>query len=439
MLGFKVNIFPNRLKFKFTLKCIMVSGYYQNLKLFSRNVKIFLLGNAIQGMGLSIYSLLFNLYLKELGFKESAIGGLISTTSLGISFMAIPAALIIERFHVKHLVLTGMSLASFFYFIQIHQITEGSLFFFGLMASMFQALFNISVSPFYLRNSTKKMRVQLFTLNSGLNIFAHLIGYLIGGFIPQLFSLVFKEAQMVELYRYSLLAAITIVASSNFIFLRIKRVPVPVIARKKIFEELKAKEWALIFKLALPKLLLAFGGGMVIPFMNIYLKDKFHFSTEKIGASYAMLQFFIFVGILISPYIVKKMHQLKFMMMSSLLSVPFMISMGVTPYAPFVLACFFLRGMLMNMSSPITNVFEMEKVKEHECAFASAVLLFSYHFVYSLSTRIGGGLIEMYSFGPTFYIGAFFYALSSFSYYHFFKQDLTSQESEQKFKEVSAA
>ena len=126
----------------------MVRVYHSYFCQLSTNVKVFLIGNAIQGMGLSIYGLLFNLYLKELGFGESAIGGLISTSSLGISLMAIPAALIIEKFHVKHLVITGLFLSSVFYSMQVMSVDLGALFAFGLLASMFQALFNISVAPF---------------------------------------------------------------------------------------------------------------------------------------------------------------------------------------------------------------------------------------------------------------------------------------------------
>ena len=126
----------------------MVRSYVTHFQQLSPNVKLFLAGNAIQGVGLSVYGLLFNLYLKELGFGETAIGGMISTTSLGISMMAIPAALIIEKFHVKQLVVTGMLLSSIFYFLQILNVSESSLFTFGLLASMFQALFNISTAPF---------------------------------------------------------------------------------------------------------------------------------------------------------------------------------------------------------------------------------------------------------------------------------------------------
>lgn len=144
----------------------MFEGYISSFRLLSSNVRFFLAGNTIQAFGLAIYTLLFNLYLKELNFGEASIGNLISTSSLGIAMIAIPASLVIERFHVKHLVMLGMFAASLLYIIQVQFTTEIALFSFGLLASMFQALFNISVSPFYLRNSTTLVRMHLFTINS---------------------------------------------------------------------------------------------------------------------------------------------------------------------------------------------------------------------------------------------------------------------------------
>ena len=77
----------------------------------------------------------------------------------------------------------------------------------------------------------------------------------------------------------------------------------------------------------------------------------------------------------------------------------------------------------MNMSSPITSMFEMEHVQEQECVFASAMILFFYHLVYTTSTRLGGHLIENYSFGPTFFTAAFFYGMAIFLYHRFFKRE----------------
>ena len=415
----------------------MVRGYHTQFQQLSRNVKIFLAGNAIQGMGLSIYSLLFNLYLKELGFGESAIGSMISTTSLGISLMAIPAALIIERFHVKHLVMTGMLFSSCFYFFQILNTSESALFAFGLLASMFQALFNISVSPFYLRNTSAQERVYVFTLNSALNMFAHLIGYLVGGYLPEMVKHFLPNLSTIELYRTSIVMALSIVFLSNLMFMQIRRVPIPKLKRR-IFETLKERDWTVLSKLIVPKLCFAFGGGLIVPFMNLYLKERFDFSAKTIGISYALLQLFIFAGIFITPALIKKTTHLKFILLTATLSIPFMIAMGLTGHAGIVLSSFFMRGMLMNMSGPITSMFEMEHVREQECVFASAMILFFYHMVYTASTRIGGAMIESYSFRPTFFLAAFFYAMAIFLYHRFFKkEDEIVARNESSFQEAA--
>lgn len=415
----------------------MVRSYHSQFQNLSSNVKIFLAGNAIQGLGLSIYGLLFNLYLKELGYGESSIGGLISTTSLGISMMAIPAAFIIEKFHVKHLVMTGMVMSSIFYFFQILHTSESSLFAFGLLASMFQALFNISVSPFYLRNSTPQVRVYLFTLNSALNMLSHLVGYLIGGYLPEVVRHFNPDMDSVLIYRTSIGLSLGVVFLSNLIFMRIRRVPIPKI-KKTIAEGLREKDWNVLSKLIMPKLCFAFGGGLIVPFMNLYLKARFDFSIKGIGISYALLQVFIFSGIFITPLLIKRTTQLRFIMGTAMLSIPFMLAMGVAGSVPLVLSCFFMRGMLMNMSSPITSMFEMEHVREQECVFASAVILFFYHLVYTSSTRLGGYLIEEYSFGPTFFTAAFFYGLAIVLYHRFFKkEDELIARNEQSFSEAA--
>jgi hypothetical protein len=85
-----------------------------------------------------------------------------------------------------------------------------------------------------------------------------------------------------------------------------------------------------------------------------------------------------------------------------------------------------------------TSIFEMEHVREKECVFASAIILFFYHLVYTTSTRLGGYLIEAYSFGPTFYVAGSFYALAIILYYKFFKKE-DQVKVEEKVQELSAA
>jgi predicted MFS family arabinose efflux permease len=299
---------------------------------------------------------------------------------------------------------------------------------------MFQALFNISVSPFYLRNSTKEIRTHLFAMNSSINMFAHFVGYLIGGYMPEIIRWFNPGMVKASQFRISMVVAISIVILSNLVFMRIKRKPIPRIKRR-LFEGLREKEWNIMGKLLVPKLCFAFGGGLIVPFLNLYLSSKFNFSSKTIGVSYAILQVFIFAAIFMSPLLVKRTTHLKFILTTSLLSIPFMIAMGLTGNIVVVLACFFMRGTLMNMSSPITSMFEMERVSERECVFASAMILFGYNLVYTFSTRLGGFLIEKFSFGPTFYVAAAFYSAAVFFYYRFFRGD---EKHDQEIKDLPA-
>lgn len=178
---------------------------------------------------------------------------------------------------------------------------------------------------------------------------------------------------------------------------------------------------------------------MAVPFINLYLKERFHLSTEKIGISYALLQLFIFMGIFISPSIVRRTSPLKFIMFTAFFSVPFIVGLGLTGNIGLALSFFFMRGVLMNMGSPITSMFEMEHVREKECVFASAVILFCYHLVYTFSTRIGGLIIENFSFGPTFYIAGAFYGLGMVLYYFFFKHEDKVKEQEPEVPIITEA
>src|SRR5690606_8592388 len=97
----------------------------------------------------------------------------------------------------------------------------------------------------------------------------------------------------VEVFRTAIMMAIGIIFASNLMFLRITKVPIPKTSRN-VFQGLKEREWNVLAKLILPKLCFAFGGGLIVPFMNLYLKEKFSLSTERIGIAYALLQAFIF-------------------------------------------------------------------------------------------------------------------------------------------------
>lgn len=399
----------------------MVRFYHQEYQSLSRNIKLFLWGHAFHGFGYSIYSLLFNLFLREKGVEESVIGQLASMTSLGTVMIAFPAAFFIERFYVKPLLNVGLFVMACCYLMQIQcdSLTLFSLF--GLLGSMGLALFNISVSPFIFRNSDPSKRIMLYTINSTVVMASHFFGFIIGGKLPSLIENYLQVAK-VDSFKYAMTVGLSFILLSILIFSKLIKRKIPYV-KKSIFQDIKQKNWNMIAKLVAPKVALALGAGMIIPFMNIYLRERLNLKTEEIGESYAILQLFILIGIILTPKFVKRMSSLSFMISTFLLAIPFMITMAFSSNLAIVLSSFFMRGMLMNMSSPITSLFEMERMREQECLFASAILVFSYNLAWTISTQLGGLMIEKFSFQSTFILAAVFYGISIICYFKFFHHE----------------
>lgn len=398
----------------------MVRHYHHHFKSLPANLKLFLIGHGLQAFGTSIHALLFNLFLGEAGLKEGAMGSLAATTSMGIALVAFPAAFILERFSVKPLIILGTVLCSFFYILQVQSSALETYTMFGLMGSMGLALFNVSTAPFIYRHTPQDMRVYAFTLNAAASMGAQLVGFMIGGYLPDLIQLVTSELPRLEAYRWAMTGALGLSFSSLAFYARIIRAPIPRVKRN-FFGDLKDKDWRTLGTLIAPKVCLALGAGMIIPFINVYLSSRFQLKSSAIGVCFGVLQLFMFMGIFITPVLVKRFDRLKFIIMSAALSIPFMLIMAFTTSVPIVLGSFFLRGMLMNMSGPMTSLFEMERVKEKECLFASSMLIFCYNTAWTFSTQVGGWVIETHGFRTSFVVAAVLYLAAVGCYFRFFR------------------
>jgi predicted MFS family arabinose efflux permease len=421
-----------------TLGFSMVRHYQQQFRGLNLNLKLFLVGHALHGLGYSIYSLLFNLFLREQGIGESTIGYLAATTSMGTALIAFPAAFVLERFHVKPLINIGLTIAASFYLIQIHSSSVTMFTVCGLIASMGLAVFNISLSPFIFRNAEPQGRMMLYTMNSLVVMLSHFVGFLVGGNFPKWTKGFLPSLTLIESYRVSMSLGLGLIFLAVMVFLQLTKRKIPAVKRS-IFEGIRQKNWNILGRLILPKVSIALGAGLIIPFMNIYLKERLKFSTADVGWSYACLQLFILFGIFLTPKFIKRMPSIHFIVLTATLAIPFMLTMAFSSNLALVLGSFFMRGMLMNMSAPITSLFEMERVREQECLFASALLAFSYNVAWTLSTQVGGFLIEMYSFKATFIVAAFFYIVAISFYFFLFRKDKKADEpAQEKIDKIAA-
>jgi predicted MFS family arabinose efflux permease len=391
-----------------------ITKYFENLSLFSKNARLFLIGTFFMGMGFSGFMLLFNLYLKEMGFLESRIGNIITATTLGTVIMALPASVLIRKVPIKRILLIVTPIATFSYLIQVSTSTYHLIITGGFMAGLAAAFSWVASAPFFMRNSTKKERPYLFSMQFALWLVAGIIGSLLAGFLP---GIIERSGTIPYLaYRYTLYIFACLVLIALLPYSMIKETPVGKVDKMKIHS------WQLILKLFLPGLVVGIGAGLSVPFLNLYFKNVFQTATSYIGILYSGQQFLMITGLLIAPVIAERIGKIRTVVISQLVSIPFLVVLGLTTNFILAIIAFLVRAALMNMAQPLFTNFAMEKVKHDEQAFTNALLVIAWTAGWGASASVGGILIERFSYTIPFLLTSVLYLISTVIIFAFFKK-----------------
>jgi predicted MFS family arabinose efflux permease len=180
-------------------------------------------------------------------------------------------------------------------------------------------------------------------------------------------------------------------------------------------------DWGLNLKLVAPAMLIGLGAGLIIPFLNLYFRDRFGLSEAAIGLLFSAMQAFMVAGNLFGPAVSRRMGLVRGVVATQLLSVPFMVTLALSSWFPIVAASFFLRSALMNMNQPLSSHFAMEVVPKRDHAITNSLLSLSWYLAWSVSADVGGALIERKGYTEPLLIAAALYVGASALYWYFFK------------------
>jgi predicted MFS family arabinose efflux permease len=167
--------------------------------------------------------------------------------------------------------------------------------------------------------------------------------------------------------------------------------------------------------------MIGLGAGLIIPFLNLYFRDRFGLSEGAIGILFGVMQGFMVVGNLFGPAVSKRLGMVGGVVATQLASVPFMVVLALSTFFPLVAASFFLRSGLMNMNQPLVSHFAMEVVPQRDHAITNSLLSLSWFLMWSVSAEIGGTLIERRGYTEPLLIAAGLYVAASVLFWVFFK------------------
>ncbi|MCP4685204.1 MAG: MFS transporter [bacterium] len=396
-----------------------LSEYRSSVGLFSRNARLYLIGSFLIGINFSVFNLLFNLYLKELGFVESQIGFVNSSRAVGMTLVAIPAAMILSRIRLKPLLLAACVCFAVFSFGQTTIQQMSLLLGVAVLTGMSFAFFRIASGPFYMRNSTRTERTHLFSFSFGMHLLAGIIGSWGAGHLVTVIGE--RTGDIILGYQYTLLIAIAMGLMALVPFGLVKA-SLPSSEENRITLNLAQfkRRGTFYFKVTFVNFLIGTGAGLIIPFMNLYFRDRFLLPPDRIGLYFILLSFGMLVGTLCGPLLTRRLGLVRTIVITQLASIPFMMTLAYSYALILVVPAFVIRGGLMNLGVPISTNFGMELSEKKEQGLVNALLSVSWTSSWMVSVAIGGSLIEHYGYTVVLNIASSLYLLSSLSYFWFF-------------------
>lgn len=355
----------------------VIAEYLQSIRSFSPNAKRYLVFTAFNAVAWNAFSISFNLYVHSLGYQQDFIGLLNGLPSIVILIFGLPIGMIADRYGYLRFLIAGSILSALAAVGMGLSSSRFGLLAFSLFGGLGGALSWVIGAPMLMAISTPKERVILFSVQSALMMGAGFAGSLMAGFLPEVAG---RLMGVSSTSTAPLRLAYLVGASCNLLavlpILRMTQVKgngpaaTPAGGAKGWRASLPTnwEDARLFLKLLGPSALISFGAGAMVVFFQLFFNMRFGLTPGQIGPLFALSALVTGVSTLVSPILAKRLGKVRTVVLTQLASIPFLLLLAYSYYFPAVAVAYYIRNALMNMSSPLQQVFALEQVKEGQRA-----------------------------------------------------------------------
>lgn len=386
------------------------------MRTFGRDARLFLWMTVINGIIFSGWQLFFNIYMLQSGFTRDFLGIVNSLPALTGLLSGIPMGHLSDRIGRKRALFIGILLSGLSY---LGQVTFKQPFLIAIMsalAGVFFMLIIVSGAPLMMKLSDASNRTLLFSLNYGLQTIAGAVGSLFAGQLPALFGTLLS-VDPTSAVAYRAVLVMTILFGSTAL------IPLWMMREPKTFQigpepdsglpNIKSGLTRLTIKLATPNFLIGMGAAILIPYMNVFFKDRFAISDSLLGLLFSVSSLFIGIGTLVGPRLTARLGgKIRTVALTQFTSVIFMLIIGFVPSLWIAGFAFLMRAALMNMAAPLYSAFCMEQTPESQQGLASSILNIAWQIGWSVGPYLSGVVQQQYGFTPLFIATTILYLLS---------------------------
>lgn len=395
---------------------------------YNRNIKLAFMANILTQIGFGIFMVIYNFYIRELGYSESVNGQIISMTALATALILVPAGFASDRIGRKRAMLFGAVATGVAMLFRSMVEMQELLILFAFFTGLTTAFLQVSGIPWLAENSKADQRVHLFSIHFAIMTGANVIGNLSGGILTDAFSLFVDQLTSI---RITLLIGSAFFIAGLVPILRFAEAPKDkndVRGLKSFsFKNLSAKNEGvkIIAMFAFAQLLIGIGAGLVIPYLNLYFADRFEASNSAIGLIISLGQAATAFAMIIGPVVVRKVGEVRAVVILQLMSLPFLLLTAYTENLWLAAIGFLFRQALMNAGNPIQMSLMMSRVNDSMKGLANSVNQMVFNLGWAVMGPVSTGIVmkygEYWGYALVFSITASLYLIGSLYFFFVFK------------------
>jgi len=360
---------------------------------------------SISALTRDMFSVVFNLYLREKLLTNQEIGNITSFMLWGSAIIGFAMSLLAETIGRKKVLIISAFLFPLFNIGMIAIPNPAVLNLISFLRGGIGILSQTVVSAMIVYMTENRNRAKVFGLNIGLMMASGVFGNLLGGYFGEWFGL-----------RQALYLSILLYCFSFIPLLRIKVPDYKVAIRKVLdFSMINKEQKKILMLFYCSTMTVGFGAGLFIHFGNLIYKDLFGLSSAAIGIALSIAQLGTAAGNVFSHVFARRVGPLQFRFWSEMLVIPLMVSLIVVRQPALFVLLYTLRFILMNSASPILTTIINSFVPKEKIATIAGMNALLNNSVRGIAAMLFGMIVgtSVSGYNLLFTISTAFYALNA--------------------------
>ena len=393
----------------------MTAKLGQQFTQFSRNARLFLAATVISGVATSSLQLFFNIYLRSRNFDLDFIGLMNAIPSAAALVVGVPMGILSDRMGRRRAMLVGLSVSTLAAWGMVNAPSRELMLVMGCIKGIADSLYMLSQAPFMMRAAGDKERTLLFSLNFGLATIAGAVGNLLAGQLPGWFgSWLGVGPENPRAYQAVLTVSVLTGGISLVPVWLIHELKWPGLRREPALalEDFRRLWRPAVLRLAAPNFIIGFGAAILIPYMNLFFRDRFAVPDAPLGVLFSLSAALTGLATVVGPSIAHRLDsKIKAVVVTQGASLVFLMMLGFVPNFQVAAVSFLMRAALMNMASPLYSAFVMEHCSERERGAVNSVMMLVWEVGWTVGPYLSGVVQAGWGFSPLFAFTGTLYAV----------------------------